>query len=117
MATNPQAFIIKRNDTLPTITVDFLDEAGDPVDLTDASNITFVMYTDSDSPTEIVNAQAFVVGDPTNGSIEYGWDTSDTATAGDYLAEFAVTLIGGAKVTLPVDGYIHVKVIPDLDDA
>lgn len=117
MALSPHTFIIKRNDTLPTITVDFVDEAGDPVDLTDANTLTFIMYTDDSVPTEVVNATAFVVGDPVDGSIEYGWSSADTATAGEYLAEFSIVFVDGSRVTLPVEDYIHVKVIPDLDDA
>ena len=116
MAVSPLSFIVKRNDTLPTITVDVTDEAGDAVDFTDVQSTTFRMYTDTDDRTETVNASANIVTPATDGSVEYGWQVGDTADAGEFLAEFSLTFIDGSKLTVPHDGYIHVKVIPDLDD-
>lgn len=117
MPVSPLSFIIKRNDTLPTVTVDVTDEAGEVVDFTDVLQATFRMYTDEDVPVEAVNASANIVTPATGGAIEYGWQAGDTADAGEYLAEFALTFLDGSKLTVPHDGYIHIKVIPDLEDS
>lgn len=89
---------------------------GEDFDFTDAVTVRFVMYTDSVDRVEKVDSTAVVVTPATSGRLKYVFTESDTDTAGDYLAEFTTTFIDASKSTAPHDGYIRVRVLPDLDD-
>lgn len=67
------------------------------------------------SGTPVVNAAASVI-DATNGIVEYAWVAGDTATPGDYLREWEVTVTASSKqVTVPnsIEGY-PVRIAPGL---
>lgn len=109
-------FAIKRNDTLPTITVYVTDENGDALDLTDCTSAQFLMYTDADPRVEKVNATASIVTPATLGAVEYGWAGADVDTSGEYLAEVVLVFSDGGVLTSPTEGYVRVRIWDDLDE-
>lgn len=103
-------FYIKRGDTGPSITAVLSDPSG-AVDLTGAS-VKFKLRL-ADTGALVVNADATIVT-PVQGSVAYGWESGDTAVAGEYLAEWEVTFQNGEIITFPNDGYLRIKVTGDL---
>lgn len=108
-------FSLKAHDRLPSIAAQFVDASAAPVDLTNAIAVTFIMST-ADKKDVRTNSSATVVDAPT-GKVRYDWQTVDTATPGDYLAEWQVTWLGGLKQTFPSESYNTVSIIADLDNA
>lgn len=102
-------FTIKQNDTSPGLRYDLSLFEGQ--ELTNAS-VQFHMTT-VDRETVVVNAAAEVFSDADQ-IIQYNWSPADTAASGVYLAEFQVTFSDGSIETYPNDGYILVKITPDL---
>jgi len=96
---DPLRHYCKCGDTGPTIRRKLTDaETGLPVDLTGATALFVIADTDG----EYLFASAATVESPTTGGIvSYVPTAEETATAGTYLAEFAVTLQSGAEVTFP----------------
>lgn len=105
-------FTLKANDRLPSIQATFTS-AGAPVDLTSATGVKFIMKSGS---TVKVNAAAVIVT-PTAGVVRYDWLAADTATPGDYTAEWSVTWTGGKQQTFPTTTYHTVTILADLDGA
>jgi len=89
-------FIIKQNDTLPTLTAILKDPAGAAIDLS-GSTVTFKMFTEVASKT---SATATII-DASTGSVSYQWSATDTNTAGIFLGEFEVVKSSGLKETFP----------------
>lgn len=106
------AFSIKRGDTGPTLTAVLSDDNG-VINLAGAT-ILFTMRKVYDPDCETapplkVSAAATIVDSP-NGKCAYAWVAADTDTAGEYLAEFHVT-IAGLKMTYPSAAQIAVTVL------
>lgn len=99
-------FIIKRNDTSPAVVYALSTDAG-IVNLTGAT-VRFYMGS-------VVAADAAVL-DALGGIVSYEWLPSDTATVGFYNAEFEVIYSDGTKETFPNEGYIAVRIDPDLGE-
>jgi hypothetical protein len=123
------SFVIKAGDTSPALVVTLSNDSG-VVDLTGAT-VTFSMRrreeTDREAWTEnpdvfpspsgplVVSSQpATVVSPPSNGQVQYGWASGDTATPGRYIGAFKVT-IGGKAATYPSVGFIDIKILPNLN--
>jgi hypothetical protein len=104
-------FTIKRGDTLPSIRASLLDGSREPIDLT-AASVRFIMRPAAGgSPT--IN-QAATVTDAVGGGVLYAWGSDDTATPGEYLAEWEIAF-GTAKLTVPNGGYLRVLIVGDLN--
>lgn len=110
-------FYIKQHDTAPTIAGQITDQFGNAINLTGAS-VTFIMKLASlgNTGSPLVNAAA-VITDAVNSKVSYSWLAADTATAGDYSAEWQVIYATGKKQTFPDPGYLLVRVTADLDGA
>lgn len=86
--------IFKAGDLEPPLRARFLDGNGNPVDVSSGFTITVRIYK-PDNTTEIISGQAVpedgseIVG--SNGWAEHVWAGSETATPGDYRAEFIAT--------------------------
>jgi BppU N-terminal domain len=107
-------FTIKAHDRLPAIAATLVDAEQVPVNLTGAT-ITFIM---ADATSRIVKtASAAVLVNPEQGQVRYDWASIDTATAGDYVAEWQVTYAGGKQQTFPSNSYNTVTIVADLDNA
>ena len=105
---------ITQGDSTPVFTDTILDASGNPVNLTSAS-VTFVMRNLANaSPT--VNASASITN-AAAGEVQYSWNTGDTATAGEYMVQWRITLSGGGTYTYPNVGYRSVEVQPNLSSA
>jgi hypothetical protein len=89
-------FIIKQNDTLPTLTAVLKDANGTVVDLTNCT-VTFKMGSEIATKT----SAAAAITSATQGGVSYQWSATDTDTAGVYLGEFEVVQASGLKETYP----------------
>lgn len=108
-------FTIKAHDTLPSIQA-ALVSGGTAVDLTSATGVSFIMKSAVGNGTATKSA-AVIVAPATGGVVRYDWTASDTATPGDFLAEWEVTWAAGKKQTFPTLTYHTVSILADLDVA
>lgn len=106
------AIRLKRNDTSPALRLTARDDQGAVVDLTGAS-AKFLMRGAFPPRASKVDAAA-VVETPAGGVLRYDWVAGDLDTAGNFDAEFEVTLSGGGLETFPKDGWLRVTVDEDL---
>jgi peptidoglycan/xylan/chitin deacetylase (PgdA/CDA1 family) len=105
------AIQLKRNDTKDTISYTMTYADGTPVNLTGAT-VRFVM---GKGKTLITSATATIISAAT-GKVEYTLNESDTLLAGNYNAEFEVTFSDGKIKTFPSDGYISLRIQPNVDN-
>jgi baseplate upper protein BppU len=101
-------FHIKQGDRLPVVDA-FLKRAdGTAVNLA-GTTVRFLMRYRGTGTAAIVAAAAIV--DAPTGRVQYAWAAADTATPGDYEAEFEVAFADGRQQTFPADGYIAVRIM------
>lgn len=103
-------FIIKRNDTVPTLQLVCERPAGTPKDLTGAS----ARFHLKNSAGTVIVDQPAAITDAVNGVVEYAWAPTDTATAGYFQFEVEVTYSGGEIETFPQEGNLVLKVYEDI---
>jgi hypothetical protein len=106
-------FTIKAHDRRPSIQAT-LSTAGTAVDLTTAVSVKFIMANASN--TVVVNTTAVIVT-ASQGVVRYDWGATDTATPGNYTAEWEVTWSAGIKQTFPTAAYHSIAIIADLDNS
>lgn len=103
----------KKGDRAPALTLQALDLAGDPLDLTGATSPVFLMRLIGGSVNKINRAAATIV-DASTGVVSYSFAAADVDTPGTYRAEFEVSL-GGLPLTIPGDDQeLHVVITDDL---
>lgn len=108
-------FDIKRNDQLPAIRAQLLmAETETPVDLTNALSVKFIM-TRAVGETPKISSAGVMEVPLTSGIVRYDWTAVDTATPGEYLAEWEITWTGGKKQTFPTNSYHTIAIFADLD--
>jgi hypothetical protein len=100
--------VVKAGDTYPSL-VTTLEENGGPLDLTGASSVTMRMASSSVSMTDLV---CTVVGDPTEGVVEYEWEAGDTATPGTYKVDFLIDFGDGQLQSAPNDSEKEIVIRP-----
>lgn len=106
-------FYIKQGDRLPPVEAALQRADGTAVTLAGAT-VKFLMRVRGTVAPVVVDAAAVVV-DAGTGQVRYDWADGDTATVGDYDAEFEVTVTAsGKKQTVPNNGYLRVKVRDDI---
>jgi hypothetical protein len=103
-------FTIKKDDLLPVIQATVTDADDAVVDLT-GGTVKFLMM-DAAGVLKINTTGGFVT-DGSDGQVKYEWASDDTDTAGDYRAEFEITM-SGKPVTAPNDDYLTIKILDDL---
>lgn len=107
-------FRITQNDTAPPIQSKLTDE-GVPIDLSNASNITFNMVDKfsrkviSDDLTGRVN-----ILDEGSGQVEYTWKDGDTSDVGTYDVEWQVLYDDGKVETFPTGFELTVEVVEEV---
>jgi hypothetical protein len=110
---------MKRNDTGPPIKGKLVNN-GAAVDLTGVT-VTFNMYkvNDDGTTTQIVSSAATVETPVANGKFYYDWQVGDTTDVGNHLASFELifTADNNRKETYPNDGWIEVRITPDLENS
>jgi hypothetical protein len=104
-------FYIKTGDTSPAIRY-ALDPAS--VVLIGATVRFHMRQRRSRGGATVKDATAVVVTATGTPTVEYQWDTADTANAGTFEAEFEITYSNGKIETFPNDGFISVKVSEDI---
>jgi hypothetical protein len=104
-------FTIKRGDSSPAIRYAL---EPDTVDLTGAT-VRFQMRVRNGA--QVLDAAAAIVTAAGMPTVQYGWQTGDTATAGLYEAEFRVLYSNGAVETFPNQGFILVRIAEDVRPA
>lgn len=102
-----------KGDRAPALTLQALDLAGDPLDLTGATSPVFLMRLIGSSTNKVNRAAATIV-DAATGVVSYSFAAADVDTAGTYRAEFEVSL-SGLPLTIPGDDQeLHVVIRDDL---
>lgn len=104
-------FTIKADDTSPALKYQLLTASRDPVDLSGANEVRFLMG-------DVVAADTnsgVTITDAANGKVKYEWQTGDTSEAGHYDAEWEVEYSDGTVETFPNTGFIAIRVRPDLN--
>jgi len=107
-------FTLKEGDTAPAIQATLYDINGNPVNLTGAT-VKFRMRPWNGGAL-IVDADATIVGDSTNGVVEYQWVEADTDDPGEYAAEWVVDWALAGEQTWPSDGYAKIEIVGGVDD-
>jgi hypothetical protein len=102
-------------DSLPAVDTTLTDSTGAPIDLTSATGVAFHMAL-AGSDVLTVDSPAAMSDTPTDGTVTYSWDDTDTSVPGTYLASFVVSYPGGNQ-TFPTEGYLSILVQPNLTDA
>lgn len=114
---NAKPFIIKRNDTLPILSIS-IKSRGDlneiiPFNLSGVSACTFSMQDDCGG-LKVSSASASVVS-ASAGTIQYSWGTDDTNTEGKFNGEFELFFNGGKKMSIPTLGAIEISIVKDIN--
>lgn len=91
-------FVIKRNDTSPSLEVQLLDASKNPVNITGASVVFNLGTRDGET---LVDGEAATIVTAGTGIVRYDWQAGDTAQSGTHNAEFEVTYLGGRVETFP----------------
>lgn len=103
--------ILKRNDTRPTLSVPLTEGAsGTPINLTTATSVKLMMKTQSGS---LITRPATITS-AAGGVVSVTFQSADTATSGEYSAEFEITWNDGGKETIPNDGWLTITILDDL---
>jgi hypothetical protein len=105
------AIQLKRNDTKDTISYTMTYADGTPVNLTGAT-VRFVMGKGK----TLITSSATTIISAATGKVEYTLKESDTLVAGNFNAEFEVTFSDGKVKTFPSDGYISLRIQPNVDN-
>jgi hypothetical protein len=99
---------LKTGDTFPPL-VTTLEENGGPLDLTGADTVTMRMASGQTSLTDL---ECDVVGDPTNGIVEYVWQAGDTDVPGTYKVDFLIDFGTGQLQSAPNDSEKEIVIRP-----
>lgn len=106
-----EVFEIKQHDLEPPLVSDISGSAGDLTTVVSwkviARHGVIPAWTDSDP--DITPGAT-----PTTATITHRWVAGETDMAGTQRVEYEATWPGGRKQTFPVDGYVTVRVVPDL---
>lgn len=132
------AFLIKQNDTQPSLAATLSDDNG-PIVIPGGAAVTFVMRKVADcgcgtsgnnsglmpgqagycnppasqvASAPVVN-RAGVIVDAALGKVRYDWAVGDTAASGEFAGEFKIS-VGTLVTTYPSEGYIPIIINPDL---
>lgn len=109
-------FLIKQNDTLPWLQFQFREADNvTPLDLTLADTVYIVVRPTGQDPDDPPTfKKPCVVDNALTGTGHFVWTQADTATVGQYDYEFEITWDSGGIQTIPVDGYLDLRVIDDI---
>lgn len=91
-------FVIKRNDTSPSLEVQLLDADKNPVNLTNATAVFNMGTRDGET---LVDGEDVTIVTAASGIVRYDWQEGDTSQAGTHNGEVEVTFFGGKVETFP----------------
>ena len=102
-------FILKRNDTTPSLEAQLLRGTSDLVVLAGAT----VVFNMRSSFGVVVTERANVtIVDALQGIVRYDWVPSDTSETGAFIGEFEVTFADGKVETFPKTEVFETNFIP-----
>lgn len=99
-------FLIKQNDTSPSIRY-----ALSPASV-NILGATVRFHMSGDDVLEV--DKLAVIEQVSPPIVRFDWEAGDTAIAGSKKAEFEITYLNGKVETYPNDGFIPIKVTPEL---
>ena len=102
--------VLKRGDTRTAIKATLKTPAGAAADLTGAT----ARFLLADLRGVLKIDKQIDVLDATEGKVMVVLEATEVDVAGSFRAEFEVTFDDGRVETYPNDGYISIKIIPDL---
>jgi len=111
MAQTAYDFVIRQGDTKPVLTQTLTDIDGNALNLTGAT-VKFVMRTLT-AVSPAINATATVTNAAT-GAVSFTFTATQTATAGQFMANFIVTYADSSVQTAPADGYLSINIEQNL---
>lgn len=97
-------FTIKQDDTTDPIFFQALNTRNEVVPLIGALSVQFIYRKRDAKPVTAVERTA-TIANADSGMLRYDWVPADTASAGDYYAEWVVTFPNAQQQTFPVRGY------------
>jgi hypothetical protein len=100
-------FIIKQNDTSPSIVATLTDINGTAINVTGAS-VRFHMKNMSNN--SLIIDQSATIVTAASGIVRYAWQSADTQKTGLYSCEFEVTYTDNSIETFPNDDKIIVSI-------
>jgi hypothetical protein len=100
---------LKAGDTAPAATATLKDSDGNPVNLTDAT-VRFLLR-DAISGIVVLEGDADLGDDETDGTVAYPWVEGDTDTPGVLRGEFEATFDDGSVESFPDGSYIDVVIL------
>ena len=110
-------FFIKRNDTLPSLSVVVIDREclGNrvPFNLSGVTACTFTMTNDC-GDMKIMAKTAQIVS-YSGGTIAYNWDEEDTNESGMFYGEFQLLFSSGDRMSIPQIGNITIEIGKDVN--
>lgn len=117
MPMNKSEFIIKRNDTLPSLQVCLIDKGclggKQPFSLDGLTGVTFTMTNDC-GEYKIFGKDAQIIS-YSAGTIQYNWDAEDTNESGKFNGEFQLLYSDGNKLSIPQNGQIKIEIPKDVN--
>ncbi len=105
------AFIIKQNDTSPSLEATLSDANLVPVDITAATVMLHMKAVGGD----VVLDEQMTITDADGGVVQYDWQTGDTDTVGTYYVEFEVTYADGSIETFPNNSSLPLVITRELN--
>jgi hypothetical protein len=112
----PADFTWKQNDTGPAFVYTLTRDDGTPGNLAGvnaSTGVTFSLRSLADASPLTLTGAATVLSAGAS-QVAYTPGTGDTALAGDYLADWKVTMGNGTVQTFPQSGYLWVRIDPSL---
>lgn len=108
-------FTIVQNDTAPPYTTRLTD-SGDPVDLSNVSNIFFHMEDKYDRVIVSADLTGRVnIVDQSGAEVEYTWRSENTEDVGTYKAEWKVLYNDGKVETFPSSGKDKIEITEEIE--
>lgn len=108
-------FKITQQDSSPSLLVT-LGDGANPVDLSTASDVRFIMQDRYERVVTTDDVQGSVnIVDSKSGEVEYVFDQTETSDAGTYEAEFEVMYNNGSIETFPAnDRKIQIEIVEQI---
>lgn len=116
MPLSKRDFIIKRNDTLPSLRVNIYDRGclgqTQHFDMTGATGVTFTMV-DTSNNYKVAKKDGVIVSS-SGGTIQYNWAPEDTTEDGIFRGEFQINYANGGRLTVPQQGFLSIEIYKDI---
>ena len=115
---NQKPFIIKRNDTLPELSINIKTRncinAIIPFDLSNVSGCTFSMADECGNI--VIASNAAQITSASGGTVQYNWQNGDTSVSGKFQGEFELFFNDGKKISIPNLGAIEIFISEDVNN-